>query len=331
MLDGVKPLVAALACALVAAAGLAAHASGVTPQPNGTIVLSCSGCPQDTSGPVLIGIAVRTGAASTLVGPCDDAVTPTCAAPFQPAFSRDGSRLALIDRFTAVAVAARNGKGYRVLRATRGITAGVPRTFSGVSWSPGGNRLVTSALDGMKLPDGSNRTSIFTVDPRTGAMRRIRASTPATGNFVDPAWSPEGDLIATGSSAERIYLMRSDGTKLRRLGSSVVSGRNPAWSPDGRRVAALDMGGSVWWIARAGGRKHLVVHDPDLDWNAGLAWSPDGRWLVYARTTLSEDTFDSVGHELMLAAVDGSGARRLEVPALPADAYSEIYGFAWSR
>jgi len=33
----------------------------------------------------------------------------------------------------------------------------------------------------------------------------------------------------------------------------------------------------------------------------------------------------------MLAAVDGSGARRLEVPALPADAYSEIYGFAWSR
>lgn len=322
-----KPLLGTLVLALAVAAGLAAHASGVTPQPNGTIVLACSGCPQDTSGPVLIGIAVRTGAATTLVGPCDDAATPTCAAPYAPAFSRDGSKLALIDRFTAVAVAARNGKGYHVLRATRRISG----CCSGVTWSPGGGRLVTGALDKVKLRDGSLRTSIFTVDPRTGAMRRIRASTPATGNLVDPAWSPDGRLIATGSSAERLYLMRSDGTHLRRLGSSAVSGRNPAWSPDGRRVAALDMGGSVWWIARAGGRTHLVVSDPDLDWSAGLAWSPDGRWLVYARTTFAEDPYENLGHELILAAVDGSGARRLDVPALPGDVYSEIYGFAWSR
>ena len=237
----------------------------------------------------------------------------------------------MIDRQTAVALCGARGQGYTVLTSTRGLTAGSQRTFAGVSWSPTGARLVTAALDGT-LDASSLRTSIFTVDPKSGAMRRIRASTTASGNLVEPAWSPNGSLIAIGSSRERLYTMRPNGTGLRRLGPPGTSGRYPAWSPDGRRIAALNIQGQVWWTDPVGRQRHVVATDPDLDWNAGLAWSPDGRWIAYARqTTFTDGPYENPGHALMLAAADGSEVRRLIVPALPTDVYSEIYGIAWGR
>ena len=320
-----------LAFTLAAAIGIAANAAGVRGQQAGTIVISCSGCPQQSGGPVLLGISVRSGQASILVGPCPRESVNTCPAPYTPAYSRDGSRLAMIDRQTAVAVSGGRGRGYTILSATRGSTAGHERNFAGVSWSPTGARIVTAALDGT-LDEVSPSTSVFTVDPNSGAMRRIRASTSATGNFVNPAWSPDGSLILTGSSRERLYTMRPNGSGLRRVRPSGTSGRYPAWSPDGHRIAALNIQGQIWWIDAAGRHLHVVTTDPDLDWNAGLAWSPDGRWIAYARqTTFTNGPYENPGHALMLAAADGSEVRRLVVPALPANVYSEIYGIAWGR
>src|SRR6478752_6566852 len=56
-----------LAVAVAAAIGIAASAAVTRVVPTGTIVLSCSGCPQQPGGPVLLGISVRSGEASTLV------------------------------------------------------------------------------------------------------------------------------------------------------------------------------------------------------------------------------------------------------------------------
>jgi len=162
-----------LAVAVAAAIGIAASAAVTRVVPTGTIVLSCSGCPQQPGGPVLLGISVRSGVASTLVGPCPPADVNTCPAPYTPAFSRDGLRLAMIDRQSAVSVSGARGTGYTVLTATRGLSAGRYRSFAGVSWSPTGARLVTAALDG-NLDEVAARTSIFTVDPKSGAMRRLR-------------------------------------------------------------------------------------------------------------------------------------------------------------
>src|SRR4051794_35516443 len=65
--------------------------------------------------------------------------------------------------------------------------------------------------------------------------------------LYDPAWSPDGKLIAfadrdegAGGSRGDLYVMNADGTNMRKLtdstGGSLRGARYPAWSPDGTRV-----------------------------------------------------------------------------------------------
>ena len=70
---------------------------------------------------------------------------------------------------------------------------------------------------------------------------------------TDPDWSPDGQLIAFASSRKGggIYVLRPDGTALRRLFRGVAS--NVDWSPDGRRIA-FEGDRGIYVIRRAGGR-----------------------------------------------------------------------------
>jgi Tol biopolymer transport system component len=139
----------------------------------------------------------------------------------------------------------------------------------------------------------------------SGTSQGSRASrwVPFSTVDADPAWSPDGRLIAFASSRRGggIYLVRPDGTALRQLFPGAVS--DVVWSPDGRRLAYAGTGG-VYVVRRNGARPMRI-----LDQRFSLpAWAPDGRRLAVVKDESDLTT------AIYVVNADGTGLRRLPPP-----------------
>lgn len=203
-----------------------------------------------------------------------------------PVWSPDGRRIAFVstrDRGTPQLFVMRpDGGGMRQLsRAEADIGRAGGR--GGVTVEPSGVLLRPGMLHPVWSPDGSRiayvtrvgraEQQIMIVSPEGRDPRRL-----STG--YAPAWSPDGTRIAfvvarVGDS--QLYVMRTDGTGLRRLTSS---GANmlPAWSPDGRWLAFLtadERGLSVVVMRPDGSRRRRIgTAGGDLSMGPSLAWRP---------------------------------------------------------
>jgi TolB protein len=172
--------------------------------------------------------------------------------------------------------------------------------YSQPDWAPNGRRLV---LTRTRKPSG-----IFTW--QRGTLRRL------TSGGSSPAWSPTGGLIAFTRedrrpkgwpSLDSLYLMRPDGTFIRRLGP----GEDPEWSPSGRRIVftRFDRDRLVYSIRPDGTglrviarmRTGFLAQYPPLF----PIYSPSGRLVAYKKNTEAGDEF------ILTMRSDGRQRRRI--------------------
>lgn len=108
------------------------------------------------------------------------------------------------------------------------------------AFSPDGKALVWSDYH---VAAGRGRVAISRLD---GSAPTVYTEPPAGWSDFEPAWSPDGQLVAftrsTNAGTAHLMLMNADGSGVRVLVPGGWVGW-PSWSPDGQELAVLSMQG----------------------------------------------------------------------------------------
>ena len=161
------------------------------------------------------------------------------------------------------------------------------------------------------LTVGSGATAGTSAPPRNGliaafgdggiylidAQRTKASKVPGTAEMGEPAWSPDGSLLAVAGwndDETNVYTMRLDGSDRRLVLENAWS---PSWSPDGTRLVVVQDGCrpthtcdsgiesvSVLVTVRNDGsdvRQLTYDYGNENDGAGDPAWSPDGKWIAF--------------------------------------------------
>lgn len=192
---------------------------------------------------------------------------------FSYAWSPDGSLIAYIDRHLSVWLVRPDGSGRRLL-----LPASRLHTLS-LSWSPDGTRI---AITTKCRKARCSRYGLYVVPISGRAPVRLPAG-EHVGYGV--SWSPNGDEIYYDNGG--IWAIRPDGTGRRKISAVGSTG---SLSPDGRQFAFgvaihLKQGTDryrAFAVVDADGRHFHVVTTHAYN-EYGVAWSPNGRRILYGR------------------------------------------------
>jgi Tol biopolymer transport system component len=217
------------------------------------------------------------------------------------------------------ATMAADGSNYTVVSDPR-----LPHNFGCGAWSPDGSRLLCPFTNDWVYsvnPDGTDLVRLARISAGSGPSGFMRDGAHAYFTVQDP------------TEHRTLYAVSSDGTGgLTRLSPSTVSvhdneyfdGVSADSSPDGSQaVFAADLvnGGGALYVASIDGSGSRRVRTPGLD-PISAQWSPDGSWIAFSGrpSTLEHE-------EIYLVHPDGSGLRRITVPATGCSSLAPV----WSR
>ncbi len=158
--------------------------------------------------------------------------------------------------------------------ATRVTAINAQKWLQTVALSPSGVRALVGA-----------RGEVFTVPAKEGEIRNLTMTSGARELW--PAWSPDGKWIAYASDRTgeyELYLRPQDGSGDERRLTSLGPGFRSAlaWSPDSKRLAFAELSLALAYVD-VESSKVTVIDRSDYGSIDEFDWSPDSRWLVYAK------------------------------------------------
>jgi len=148
------------------------------------------------------------------------------------------------------------------------------------------------------------RGEIFVCPFEDGEAGDARRVTTTVAREKDPAWMPDGETLVFASdrsgdydlysvrSAEEGEVELAEALKFetKRLTDSENDEFSPDASPDGETIAYMRGDRELWLMDSGGGSQRRLVEEPGV---LHAAWSPDGHYVAYSRTTMGhkEDVF----------------------------------------
>jgi Tol biopolymer transport system component len=193
--------------------------------------------------------------------------------------------------WAALAVALATGlAGYFLRdRAGRPAAAPVQATYTQLTDQEGRELFPSLSPDGnfFVYAKASSSANLDIYLQRTGGGNPIDLTADSPSEDIQPAFSPDGQLIAFRSEREGggIFLMGATGESVRRLTNF---GYNPAWSPDGQEVLVSTASvsdprarvtrGQLWRVDVGTGRRRLVRSQEDA---VQPSWSPHRHRIAY--------------------------------------------------
>jgi Tol biopolymer transport system component len=147
------------------------------------------------------------------------------------------------------------------------------------------------------------------------------------GPFVDqPDFSPDGRFLAYRGTTLRgqtsIFVATAEGRNARAVTPPTVHASRPRWSPDGKLILFYTTDKDDPQPGRSAnlevihpdgtGLRALTLDRGGIDQNYDACWSPDGKWIVFARATDANKPPKTSGTaQIYVMRADGTDMRRL--------------------
>ena len=203
-------------------------------------------------------------------------VTQDAALDWSPAWSPEGDYLFFSsNRGGAMNLwrVAINEKTGDVLGEPEPVTGGVSGAAQHASVSGSGKQLVYASVV------VTQNLWKFGFDPERAAVTSEPTSvTRGSQPLYHPQVSPDGEWVVVASDNEDLFVVKSDGSEMRRLTDDDFQNREARWAPNGEHIAfQSDRSGTydIWSIRRDGSGLRQLTETPDLTLIAPV-WSPTG-------------------------------------------------------
>ena len=195
---------------------------------------------------------------------------------FQPSVSRQGNRLAYLQRKANINIWRTEGPRWTGARGSPVKLVSSTRSQSDLDISPNGQKIAFAS-------DRAGPSEIWICD--SDGSNPVQLTSMGASNSGTPRWSPDNQQIAFDSHKEGhsdIYVINAQGGSARRVTTDPVDNSVPSWSRDGRWIYfSSDRTGrsELWKIPVQGGQAVQVTKQ------GGFAAfeSTDGKVLYYVK------------------------------------------------